>query len=209
MSLNVSFNRTAAEQRTPVLALEDVSIAYSSGTQSQRVVHNVSFSIYPGEVVALVGESGSGKTTTAQAIIGLLAENGHLQEGAIRLNGTDISQWSQRRLDALRGARISLIPQDPTSSLNPVKTIGAQVAEILNIHRRLPRKQRDERVVELLARVGLSHPELRAKQYPHELSGGMKQRVLIAIAIALQPALLLPTSRPARWTSRCKNAFWT
>jgi len=197
MSLNVSFNRTAAEQRTPVLALEDVSIAYSSGTQSQRVVHNVSFLIYPGEVVALVGESGSGKTTTAQAIIGLLAENGHLQEGAIRLNGTDISQWSQRRLDALRGARISLIPQDPTSSLNPVKTIGAQVAEILNIHRRLPRKQRDERVVELLARVGLSHPELRAKQYPHELSGGMKQRVLIAIAIALQPALIIadePTS---------------
>src|SRR5471030_3033000 len=197
MSLNMSLNRTATGEATPVLALEDVSIAYSSGTQSQTVVHNVSFSIYPGEVVALVGESGSGKTTTAQAIIGLLAENGHLQQGAIRLNGIDISQWSQRRLDALRGARISLIPQDPTSSLNPVKTIGAQVAEILNIHRRLPRKQRDERVVELLARVGLSHPELRAKQYPHELSGGMKQRVLIAIAIALQPALIIadePTS---------------
>ncbi|MGV8925059.1 MAG: dipeptide ABC transporter ATP-binding protein [Ewingella sp.] len=197
MSLNVSLNHTVAEQVAPVLALEDVSIAYSSGAQRQCVVHNVSFSVYPGEVVALVGESGSGKTTTAQAIIGLLAENGHLQQGAIRLNGTDISQWSQHRLDALRGARISLIPQDPTSSLNPVKTIGTQVAEILNIHRRLPRKQRDGRVVELLARVGLSHPELRAKQFPHELSGGMKQRVLIAIAIALQPALIIadePTS---------------
>src|SRR5476649_1015987 len=197
MSLNMSLNRTATGEATPVLALEDVSIAYSSGTQSQTVVHNVSFSIYPGEVVALVGESGSGKTTTAQAIIGLLAENGHLQQGAIRLNGIDISQWSQRRLDALRGARISLIPQDPTSSLNPVKTIGAQVAEILNIHRRMPRQQRDERVVELLARVGLNHPERRAIQYPHELSGGMKQRVLIAIAVALQPELIIadePTS---------------
>src|SRR5471030_3540342 len=146
MSLNLSLNRTANGEATPVLALEDVSIAYSSGTQSQTVVHNVSFSIYPGEVVALVGESGSGKTTTAQAIIGLLAENGHLQQGAIRLNGTDISQWSQRRLDALRGARISLIPQDPTSSLDPVKTIGSQVAEILDIHQRLPRDRKSTRL---------------------------------------------------------------
>ena len=177
----------------PVLELENVSIAYDG----KPVVHNVSFSIHAGEVLALVGESGSGKTTTAQAIIGLLAENGHIDQGEIRLNGTDISQWSQRRLDALRGARISLIPQDPTSSLDPVKTIGSQVAEILDIHQRLPRKQRDERVVELLTRVGLTHPEQRAKQYPHELSGGMKQRVLIAIAIALQPALIIadePTS---------------
>src|SRR5476649_1938683 len=140
MSLNMSLNRTATGEATPVLALEDVSIAYSSGAQSQTVVHNVSFSIYPGEVVALVGESGSGKTTTAQAIIGLLAENGHLEQGAIRLNGTDIAHWSSRQLDAVRGAQISLIPQDPASSLNPVKTIGEQVAEIINIHQCLPRK---------------------------------------------------------------------
>ncbi|WP_413739083.1 dipeptide ABC transporter ATP-binding protein [Sodalis sp. RH21] len=181
----------------PVLALEDVCIAYQSDGQSQRVVHNVSFGIHPGEVVALVGESGSGKTTTAQAIIGLLAENGRLEEGSIRLNGVDISRWSQRRLDSVRGARISLIPQDPTSSLNPVKTIGSQVAEILAIHRSAPRRARNAMVIELLARVGLSHPELRVGQYPHELSGGMKQRVLIAIAIALKPTLIIadePTS---------------
>lgn len=184
---------TFTHDAPPVLELENVSIAYDG----KPVVHNVSFTINAGEVLALVGESGSGKTTTAQAIIGLLAENGHIEQGEIRLNGTDISQWSQRRLDALRGARISLIPQDPTSSLDPVKTIGSQVAEILDIHQRLPRAQRDARVVELLSRVGLSHPEQRAKQYPHELSGGMKQRVLIAIAIALQPALIIadePTS---------------
>ncbi|CAI0844982.1 Glutathione import ATP-binding protein GsiA [Serratia grimesii] len=194
MSLQTALQRSAA---TPVLELDQVSIAYQSATGSQRVVHQVSFSIQPGEVVALVGESGSGKTTTAQAIIGLLTENGRLEQGAIRLNGTDISHWSSRRLDAVRGAQISLIPQDPSSSLNPVKTIGEQVAEILNIHSRLPRKQVQQRVVALLTRVGLTHPELRARQYPHELSGGMKQRVLIAIAIALQPALIIadePTS---------------
>jgi peptide/nickel transport system ATP-binding protein len=194
MSLQTALQRSAA---TPVLELDQVSIAYQSATGSQRVVHQVSFSIQPGEVVALVGESGSGKTTTAQAIIGLLTENGRLEQGAIRLNGTDISHWSSRRLDAVRGAQISLIPQDPSSSLNPVKTIGEQVAEILNIHSRLRRKQVQQRVVALLTRVGLTHPELRARQYPHELSGGMKQRVLIAIAIALQPALIIadePTS---------------
>lgn len=194
MSLQGALQRTAVP---PVLELDNVSIAYQRHGDSRRVVHNVSFAIRPGEVVALVGESGSGKTTTAQAIIGLLADNGQLEQGAIRLNGVDIGRWPSSRLDALRGAQISLIPQDPSSSLNPVKTIGAQVAEIINIHRRLPRRQLQQRVVELLTRVGLSHPAQRLHQYPHELSGGMKQRVLIAIAIALQPALIVadePTS---------------
>ncbi|WP_034852550.1 dipeptide ABC transporter ATP-binding protein [Inquilinus limosus] len=182
----------------PVLEVENLAVSYRDGRGgAQRVVDGVSFRIRPGEVLALVGESGSGKTTTAQAVIGLLAENGRVDGGAIRLAGTDISGWSQKRLDAIRGARISLIPQDPGSSLNPVKTIGAQVEEILTIHRRGDKAANRARVIELLARVGLSRPELRARQYPHELSGGMKQRVLIAIAIALQPALIIadePTS---------------
>ena len=197
MSLLLARQQTAVVNPQPVLELKNLSIAYRSGQRTTRVVEQVSFSILPGEVVALVGESGSGKTTTAQAIIGLLADNGHIEQGSILLNGVDISQWSSRRLDSLRGARISLIPQDPTSSLNPVKTIGEQVAEILSIHRRMSRKEREARVVELLTRVGLSHPQSRLHQYPHELSGGMKQRVLIAIAIALQPALIIadePTS---------------
>jgi len=182
---------------TPVLEISNLAVGYRGGEGFQRVVHEVSLRVRPGEVVALVGESGSGKTTTAQAVIGLLAENGRLESGAVRLNGTDIAGWSPKRLDTIRGSKISLIPQDPTSSLNPVRTIGDQVAEVLQIHRQGSRKQIDARVIELLARVGLSEPELRARQYPHELSGGMRQRVLIAIAIALRPALIIadePTS---------------
>ncbi|MBN3135249.1 dipeptide ABC transporter ATP-binding protein [Pectobacterium punjabense] len=194
MSLPASLQTSAA---VPVLALENVTIAYRSDDREQTVVESVSFHIQPGEVVALVGESGSGKTTTAQAVIGLLAENGRLTRGAIRLNGVDISGWSQKRLDSVRGAQISLIPQDPTSSLNPVQTIGEQVDEILRIHQREDRQTIRQKTLALLERVGLNQPELRAKQYPHELSGGMKQRVLIAIAIALKPALIIadePTS---------------
>jgi peptide/nickel transport system ATP-binding protein len=181
----------------PVLEISNLAVGYRGNEGFQRVVHEVSLLVRPGEVVALVGESGSGKTTTAQAVIGLLAENGRLEAGAVRLNGTDIAGWSQKQLDTIRGTKISLIPQDPTSSLNPVKTIGAQVAEVLQIHRQGSRAEIDARVIELLARVGLSQPELRVRQYPHELSGGMRQRVLIAIAIALRPALIIadePTS---------------
>ena len=186
------------QSQLPLLALENLTLSYRHRNQPRRqVVHNVSFQLKAGEMLALVGESGSGKTTTAQAIIGLMAENGVRESGRILLNGVDISDWSQRRLDTLRGARISLIPQDPGSSLNPVKTIGDQVAEILTLHQRLSRAERQQRVITLLTRVGLSHPEQRARQYPHQLSGGMKQRVLIAIAIALRPALIIadePTS---------------
>jgi len=181
----------------PVLEIADLVVSYRGDAGFQPVVHGVSLQVRPGEIVALVGESGSGKTTTAQAVIGLLAENGRVDSGAIRLNGTDIAGWSQTRLDTVRGRRVSLIPQDPTSSLNPVKTIGAQIAEVFHIHRQGSRDEIDRHVIDLLARVGLSQPELRARQYPHELSGGMRQRVLIAIAIALRPALIIadePTS---------------
>lgn len=185
------------KQVPSVLEVEGLCIAYGDGTAERRAVHDVSFSIKPGEVVALVGESGSGKTTTAQSIIGLLAANGRVERGSIKLNGTDIARWTDRQLETVRGARISLVPQDPGNSLNPVKTIGAQVGEIFRIHGALRPDEIDDRVISLLARVGLSEPALRARQYPHELSGGMRQRVLIAIAIALKPQLIIadePTS---------------
>lgn len=180
-----------------LLNVEQLSLSYRTGAAWKEVVHQVSFQLNKGEMVALVGESGSGKTTTAQAIIGLLAENGRRDAGRILLHGEDISQWSSRRLDSVRGARISLVPQDPGNSLNPVKTIGDQVEEVLRLHRVSDRAGRKQQAIELLTRVGLSHPEQRVNQYPHQLSGGMKQRVLIAIALALKPDIIIadePTS---------------
>ncbi|MBA7933929.1 ABC transporter ATP-binding protein [Klebsiella sp. RHBSTW-00215] len=180
-----------------VLTVENLRISYRSQREWREVVHNVSFNVKRGEMLAFVGESGSGKTTTAQAIIGLLADNARRDSGRISINGEDISNWSAKRLDGLRGARISLVPQDPGNSLNPVKTIGAQVGEILRLHQKSSAAERKEQVLALLTKVGLSHPEQRFDQYPHQLSGGMKQRVLIAIAIALEPDLIIadePTS---------------
>jgi len=182
---------------TALLKIDNLTIAWRQRGGNKRVVHDVSFELNPGEVLAIVGESGSGKTTLAQSIIGLLGDNGIIESGEIQLNGQPISRWSARQLDALRGASISLIPQDPGSSLNPVKTIGQQVAEVLKLHTRIPKAQRDEQVIALLEKVGLTHPAQRVNQYPHQLSGGMKQRVLIAMAIALKPALIIadePTS---------------
>jgi peptide/nickel transport system ATP-binding protein len=181
----------------PLLEVLDLSVLYTSGGVARRVVHDVSFRIGAGEVLALVGESGSGKTTTAQAVLGLLPANGRIERGAVRLSGTDIARWPEKRLAALRGARLSLIPQDPVTSLNPVRTVGAQIAEVLAIHGERARSRIRSRVLELLERVGLTPAPMRAAQYPHELSGGMRQRVLIAIAVALRPALIVadePTS---------------
>ncbi|HBM2978360.1 TPA: ABC transporter ATP-binding protein [Klebsiella michiganensis] len=180
-----------------VLSVEHLRISYRSQREWREVVHDVSFQVKRGEMLAFVGESGSGKTTTAQAIIGLLADNARRDSGRILINDEDISGWSAKRLDGLRGARISLVPQDPGNSLNPVKTIGAQVGEILRLHQKSSAAARKAQVLALLTKVGLSHPEQRIDQYPHQLSGGMKQRVLIAIAIALKPDLIIadePTS---------------
>jgi len=174
-----------------LLNVNNLSVSYRTRVGTNRVVHDVSFSIEPGEFVAVVGESGSGKSTTAHALIGLLAENGRVDAGSIRLGNADIAGWSEKRLRTIRGARVGLVPQDPTSSLDPVKTIGSQLGEVLRIHKRGDRAAVRARTIELLARVGLSNPELRASQYPHELSGGMRQRVLIAGAIALEPELII------------------
>lgn len=121
----------AVATTAPVLEVQDLAVAYRDAAgRAQRVVHGVSFSVAPGEVVALVGESGSGKTTTAQAVIGLLADNGQREHGSIRLQGTEVSGWPAARWNAIRGRVVSLVPQDPTMSLNPVRTVGDQVGEI-------------------------------------------------------------------------------
>ncbi|WP_075832546.1 MULTISPECIES: dipeptide ABC transporter ATP-binding protein [unclassified Rhodococcus (in: high G+C Gram-positive bacteria)] len=176
-----------------LLSVADLQIAYGA----EPAVSGVSFTVGRGEVVAVVGESGSGKSTTAHAILGLLAGSGHVTGGTVEFEGEQIDSYSDRAWQRIRGARIGLVPQDPTTSLNPVTRIGDQVAEVLRIHGLADRRKARLDAVEVLERAGIDRPEIRARQYPHELSGGMRQRVLIGIALVANPALVIadePTS---------------
>jgi len=176
-----------------LLSVTDLQIAYGA----EPAVSGVSFTVGRGEVVAVVGESGSGKSTTAHAILGLLAGGGHVTGGTVEFEGEQIDSYSDRAWQRIRGARIGLVPQDPTTSLNPVTRIGDQVAEVLRIHGLADRRKARLDAVEVLERAGIDRPEIRARQYPHELSGGMRQRVLIGIALVANPALVIadePTS---------------
>ncbi|GII23202.1 peptide ABC transporter ATP-binding protein [Planosporangium mesophilum] len=184
----------------PVSELLDIrGLRVSYGTRGGAItaVDNLDLAVRPGEVVAVVGESGSGKSTTAHAVIGLLPPNARVDGGSIRFEGRELAGASDRELRAVRGARIGLVPQDPTVSLNPVTRIGDQVAEALRVHGLADRRSATVEAVELLERAGLPDPAVRARQYPYELSGGMRQRALIAVAIAARPRLIIadePTS---------------
>lgn len=185
---------------TPLLKVTDLAVTYNSAHGPVHAVTDVSFSVAPGRVTAIVGESGSGKSTSAMATMGLLPANA-AASGKIELNGQDLNRITQQQWRGVRGLKIGLIPQDPGTSLNPVKTIGESVGEVLRIHRQAlgnPSKQeRRATVIELLDAVGIDNPELRYDQYPHELSGGMRQRALIAAALATEPDLIIadePTS---------------
>jgi len=180
-----------------LIEVRDLSVSYHTAGRVKEAVRQVSFSLKQGETLAIVGESGSGKTTLASALLGLLPASARISGGSLRVADTDISHASERVKRQLRGRVIGLVPQDPMVSLNPTLTIGRQIGEslILAHGRRYPALDAD--VLELLAQVGLDAPALRARQYPHELSGGMRQRVLIAIALAGNPKVIIadePTS---------------
>ncbi|MGP6174480.1 dipeptide ABC transporter ATP-binding protein [Corynebacterium sp. A21] len=187
----------ASPQPTPLLKVTDLAVSYDTARGPVNAVNGVSLEVHAGQITAIVGESGSGKSTTAQAVIGLLARNAAVDAGQIELQGTSLVGLKEKQWREIRGTRIGLIPQDPNNSLNPVKTIGNSVGEGLAIHRRGTAVDRRKRVIELLDQVGIDNPEKRYEQYPHELSGGMKQRALIAAALALEPDLIIadePTS---------------
>ncbi|TVU81870.1 ABC transporter ATP-binding protein [Corynebacterium aurimucosum] len=181
----------------PLLEMKDVRISFTTSTGVVEAVRGVNMSIYPGQSVAIVGESGSGKSTTAMSILGLLPGTGKVTGGQILFEGEDITHYNNKQFESLRGDKIGLVPQDPMSNLNPVWRIGTQVEESLKANNVVEGSKRHERVVELLEEAGLPDAERRAKQYPHEFSGGMRQRALIAIGLAARPKLLIadePTS---------------
>lgn len=177
-----------------VLEVRDLTVAYGS---AEPAVRGVSFAVEPGKMTAIVGESGSGKTTSVMAALGLLGANAEIIGGQVLFQGQDMLRLNAHQLRALRGTKIGLVPQDPNNSLNPLKTIGASIEEGMIIHGVGNAQSRKQRALELLESVGIDDPARRYRQYPHELSGGMKQRVLIAAAVALEPEVLIadePTS---------------
>ncbi|MFJ4044345.1 ABC transporter ATP-binding protein [Microbacterium sp. NPDC089987] len=183
--------------RQPLLQVSNLAVDFGTMDGVVHAVEGVDLEIAPGETVAIVGESGSGKSTTAMAVIGLLASGGRVAGGSIMLDGRELVGISENEMRRIRGRDIGMVPQDPMSNLNPVAKIGTQVAETLLAHGLANRGNVQQKVVEALSAAGLPDPERRAKQYPHELSGGLRQRALIAIGLACQPRLLIadePTS---------------
>lgn len=156
-----------------------------------KALNDVSIHLNEGEVLGIVGESGSGKSVTAYSLMGLTAYPGRLIGGTLEFNGHRIDEMSENEMRKIRGNEISIIFQDPMTSLNPVYTVGNQISEMVRLHTKKNKKEANERAKELLTLVGINEPEKRLKQYPHELSGGMRQRVMIAIALACEPKLLI------------------
>jgi oligopeptide/dipeptide ABC transporter ATP-binding protein len=174
-----------------LLTIEDLHIGFDSEQGFVPVVEDLSFQLNAGETLALVGESGCGKSLIASAIMRLLPPSGRIAAGKIRLGSSELTAMEEKDLTRIRGNRISMIFQEPMSALNPVFTVGSQIAESLILHRAMKKAAAFKQAVELLASVGIPDPEVRAGNHPHELSGGMRQRVLIAMALACEPDVLI------------------
>ncbi len=187
-----------------LLDIVDLAVRFRTLRGPVHAVNGVSLTVDQGETVALVGESGSGKSVTALAVLGLLAPTATVSRGRIEFEGRDLRALPDSGMRALRGGSISMVFQDPMTSLNPLMTVGAQVREIIEAHTGLRRKPAQHRAIELLDHVGIPDPADRAKQFPHQFSGGMRQRAVIAIAIACNPKLA--DRRRADHGTRCDDA---
>ena len=188
---------TTNEEREVILQVKDLAVDFDTEMGVVHALKDVSFELHRGETLGIVGESGSGKTTTMSAVIGLLAGNGHVSGGEILFQGRDLAKLTEREYQKVRGSQIGLIPQDPMSSLNPMLTIGNQIEETLLTHKKATKQNVRKLAVEALQSAGLADAGDRMKQYPHEFSGGMRQRVLIGIGLSCAPQLLIadePTS---------------
>ena len=171
--------------------IQNLHLSFFTPAGEVKALNDVTIFMDEGEVLGIVGESGSGKSVTASAIMGITADPGRIVSGTVLFNGHNIGELSEKELRGIRGKEVSMIFQDPMTSLNPVYTIGNQIEESILLHTEKTKAEARERAIELLRLVGINEPEKRIKQYPHELSGGMRQRVMIAIALACEPKLLI------------------
>jgi oligopeptide transport system ATP-binding protein len=174
-----------------LLEIKNEYLSFFTPAGEVKAINDVSLTVEDGEVLGIVGESGSGKSVTAYSVIGLVQSPGRIIGGSVSFRGREIHELPEKEMRKLRGNDISMIFQDPMTCLNPVYTVGNQIREVIMLHTGKTRSQANERAVELLHEVGINEPQKRLKQYPHELSGGMRQRVMIAIALACEPKLLI------------------
>ena len=174
-----------------LLSVQDLHTSFFTDSGEVHAVNGVSFNLDPGEVLGIVGESGSGKSVTAYSIMQILADTGRITSGHVLYKGQDLTTWDARQMSGFRGKCCSIVFQDPMTSLNPVFTIGNQLREAIELHTDRKGKASLARAIEMLELVGINEPQKRVKQYPHELSGGMRQRVMIAMALACEPDILI------------------
>ena len=179
-------------EREPILSVQNLNVKFSLRGKVLHAIRDVSLDLYKGETLAIVGESGSGKSVLTKSFMGLLDQNGWIDGGSILYQGKDLARYkTEKEWLSIRGREIAMVLQDPMTSLNPLKTIGAQIEEALRLHQHLTGAAAHARMIETLCDVGIPEPERRSRQYPHEFSGGMRQRVVIAIAVACKPQILI------------------
>lgn len=178
--------------RDTILSIRDLEVTFKVRDRQLKAIRRISFDLYRGETLAIVGESGSGKSVLMKSLTGMLESNGTVSGGSIRFFGEELAQKKKpREWESIRGAKIATVFQDPMTSLNPVRTIGSQIVEVMMKHQRCSRKRAKQLAIELMERVGISEAAERFDAYPHEYSGGMRQRIVIAIALACRPQILI------------------
>ncbi len=175
----------------PILQVKDLSVSFNAFAGKVQAVRHVDFELYKGETLVIVGESGSGKSVTTKAILGILPKNGHINSGEILYKGEDMAKYKEKDFYKIRGKQISLVFQDPLSALNPLMKIGKQITEALILSGGYEKKNAKDKAIELMKAVGIPNAELRYEQYPFQFSGGMRQRIIIAIALACNPEILI------------------
>lgn len=180
-----------AEESNIILSAKDVEIEFSMRGRKLKAIRKCSLDLYEGETLAIVGESGSGKSVFTKSFLGMLDKNGSITGGSITYRGEDVTHYTEKQWQKIRGGKIAMVMQDPMTSLNPLKTVGKQIQESIELHRGMKGEEAKQETIRMLEKVGIPYPEKRYKQYPHEFSGGMRQRVVIAIACACHPDVLI------------------